>query len=247
MVENKIPVIIAHRGASTYAPENTMAAFQKAFDLSADGIEFDVKCSKDGEMVIIHDQTLDRTTNGHGKVIETNLKELRNLDAGSSFSSEFSGEKIPLLNEVLEEFSKRLLINIELTNYSSLRDGLALKAATLVKHMCVEENVVFSSFHPYNLIVTRRITPKVPVALLALPGKSGWISRSNVMRWVSPEIIHPYYKDVDKQYVENQHRKNRKVNVWTVNTKNEIKKLLKDHVDGIITDDPSLAKRLINE
>jgi glycerophosphoryl diester phosphodiesterase len=246
-VDYRKPVIIAHRGASAYAPENTMSAFQKAFDLSADGIEFDVKCSRDGEMVIIHDQTLDRTTNGRGKVVETNLKELRSLDAGSSFSSQFTGEKIPLLREVLEEFSKKLLINIELTNYSSIKDGLAQKAATLVKQMCVGESVVFSSFHPYNLIVTRRIVPNVAVALLALPGISGWISRSNVMRWVSPEIIHPYYNDVDKRYVEVQHRRNRKVNVWTINTEMEMKKLLKDHIDGIITDDPSLAKRLINE
>ncbi|MBW6472467.1 MAG: hypothetical protein K0B14_05030 [Anaerolineaceae bacterium] len=246
-MENKKPIIIAHRGASAYAPENTMAAFKKAVELSADGIEFDVKCSKDGEMVIIHDQSLERTTNGHGRVIETNLKDLRNLDAGSSFSSKFTGEKIPLLSEVLEEFSKRLLINIELTNYSSIRDGLAKKAAYLVKQMGIENRVLFSSFHPYNLFITRRILPNVSVALLALPGKKGWIFRSNLMRWISPDLIHPYYSDVDKGFIEKQHRKNRKVNVWTVNTEKQILKLLKDNVDGLITDDPSLAKRIINE
>ncbi|PKO06816.1 MAG: hypothetical protein CVU41_04125 [Chloroflexi bacterium HGW-Chloroflexi-3] len=246
-MENKKPVIIAHRGASAYAPENTMAAFQKAVDLSADGIEFDVKCSKDGEMVIIHDQTLERTTNGHGKVIETNLKNLRDLDAGSFYSPEFTGEKIPLLSEVLEEFSKKLFINIELTNYSSISDGLARKAATLVKRMRIEENVIFSSFHPYNLIITRRIVPIVPVALLAPPGISGWIFRSNMMRWISPEIIHPYFNDVDKRFIDKQHQENRKVNVWTVNTETDIKKLLKDKVDGLITDDPILARRLMND
>lgn len=244
-MENKKPVIIAHRGASAYAPENTMAAFRKAVELSADGIELDVKCSKDGEIVIIHDQSLDRTTNGHGKVIETNLKDLRDLDAGSFFSDEFSEEKIPILREVLEEFSNRIFINIELTNYSSINDGLAKKAATLVQQMGVEKSVFFSSFHPYNLVVTRRILPNVPVALLAPPGISGWIFRSNLMRWVSPEIIHPYFNDVDKRFIEKQHQKNRRVNVWTVNTETEIKKLLKDHVDGLITDDPSLAKNLL--
>jgi glycerophosphoryl diester phosphodiesterase len=246
-VENKKPIIIAHRGASAYAPENTMAAFQKAVDLSADGIEFDVKCSKDGEMVIIHDQTLDRTTNGHGKVVEKSLKDLRNLDAGTWFSSEFVGEKIPILSEVLEEFSKRLLINIELTNYSSISDGLANKAANLVKQMGVENRVFFSSFHPYNLFITRKILPNVPTALLALPGKKGWIFRSNLMRWLSPYMIHPFYRDVDKRFIKKQHQKNRKVNVWTVNTEMQIKKLLKENVDGLITDDPSLVKRIINE
>lgn len=246
-MENKKPIIIAHRGASAYAPENTMAAFQKAVELSADSIEFDVKCSKDGEMIIIHDQTLDRTTNGHGKVIETNLKDLRNLDAGSFYSSDFTGEKIPLLSEVLEEFSNKIMMNIELTNYSSIRDGLARKVAILVKKMGVEKNVFFSSFHPYNLLLTSRIVPNVPVALLALPGMVGWIFRSNLMRWISPEMIHPYYNDVNRGFIEKQHKKNRRVNVWTVNTESDIKKLLKDNVDGLITDDPLLAKRIINQ
>ncbi len=246
-MENRKTIIIAHRGASAYAPENTMAAFRKAVEMSADGIEFDVKCTRDGEMVIIHDQTLERTTNGLGKVIEKNLDDLRALDAGSSFSEEFKGEKIPLLSEVLEEFSNKLLINIELTNYASIRDGLAEKAAGLVKKMGNEESVIFSSFHPYNLIVCRRILPKVPGALLALPGKIGWIFRSNLMKWISPEIIHPFYKDIDRQYIEKQHRANRKVNVWTVNTEEEIKKMLQNNVDGIITDDPILAKKLINQ
>jgi glycerophosphoryl diester phosphodiesterase len=246
-MENRKTIIIAHRGASAYAPENTMAAFRKAVELSADGIEFDVKCTRDGEMVIIHDQTLERTTNGIGKVIEKNLDDLRALDAGSSFSVEFKNEKIPLLSEVLEEFSNKLLINIELTNYASIRDGLAEKAATLVKKMGIEENVVFSSFHPYNLIVCRRILPTVPGALLALPGKIGWIFRSRLMKWISPEIINPFYKDIDRKYIENQHRRNRRVNVWTVNTEDEIKKMLQNKVDGIITDDPVLAKRLLNK
>lgn len=243
-MDNRKPTIIAHRGASAYAPENTMAAFRKALELSADGIEFDVKCSKDGEMVIIHDQTLARTTNGSGKVIEKNLSDLRNLDAGSSFTAEFKGEKIPLLREVLEEFENKLIMNIELTNYSSIRDGLAEKAATLVKRMGIEESVFFSSFHPYNLIVCQRILPDVPVALLALPGRAGWIFRSRLMSWISPDIIHPHYKDVDLKYVESQHRRNRRVNVWTVNGEAEIKEMIQNSVDGIITDDPILVRKM---
>ncbi len=246
-MEKRKPTIIAHRGASAYAPENTMAAFQKAIELFADGIEFDVKCTRDGEMVIIHDQTLDRTTDGTGKVIENNLDELRGLDAGSSFSVEFKGEKIPLLSEVLEEFSNKCLLNIELTNYSSIRDGLAEKVATLVKKMGNQESVFFSSFHPNNLIVCKRILPTVPVALLALPGKMGWFFRSGLMNWISPEIINPFFKDVDQRYIERQHQRNRKVNVWTVNSEMELKKMIQINVDGIITDDPSLARRLINE
>ncbi len=244
-MESRPPLIIAHRGASAYAPENTMAAFNKAVDLSADGIEFDVKCSKDGEMVIIHDQTLERTTNGSGRVIDTNFRDLKKLDAGGYFSPDFQGEKIPLLSDVLEEFSSKLLMNIELTNYASIGDGLAKKAANLVKRMGVEESVFFSSFHPFNLLVTKRILPKVPSAILALPGKAGTFARSNIMRWISNELVHPYFEDVDEYFVKKQHQVHRKVNVWTVNSKNDVERMVDKGVDGIITDDPVLAKKII--
>ena len=245
-MKEKKPIIIAHRGASAFAPENTMAAFKKAYELNADGIEFDVKLSKDGEMVIIHDQTLDRTTNGHGKVIETKLKDLRSLDAGCSYSESFAGERIPLLCEVLEEFSDFSTINIEITNYASITDGLANKICKLVKDMRLERNVIFSSFHPYNLLVVRNKLPQVPAALLALPGKSGNLTRSNLLRWLSPDFIHPYYKDVTGEYIEKQHDKSRKVNVWTVDIESDIKKVFEDGVDGIITDNPLLVRRVLD-
>lgn len=244
-MEKNYPIIIAHRGASAYAPENTMAAFRKAVELSADGIEFDVKCTKDGQMIIIHDQTLDRTTDGNGRVVEKTYDELKEFDAGSFFSSDFHEEKIPLLQDVLEEFSKKLLINIELTNYASISDGLAQKAALLVKKMGIEKSVIFSSFHPYNLLITRRFLPDVPVAILALPGKSGWLARSSFMRWLSPEFIHPYFTDVNLAFTKKQHKKDRKVNVWTVNTESEIREMILANVDGIITDDPKRARSLV--
>lgn len=238
-------LIIAHRGACAYAPENTMAAFQKAVGFGADGIEFDVKLSQDGELVIIHDQTVDRTTNGTGKVKDLTKDELRQLDAGSSFSPDFKNEKIPLLRDVLENFSDKLLINIELTNYSTISDGLAHKTALLVKELGVQKSVFFSSFHPLNLLTTKKILPEVPVALLAVPGNTGWLMRSNLFRWVSPHIIHPYYKDIDKNYIDRQHQKNRKVNIWTLNNKDEMQRFVSANVDGIITDDPILAKEVI--
>lgn len=244
MEKNK-PIIIAHRGASAYAPENTMAAFNKAYELKADGIEFDVKCSKDGEVIIIHDQTLNRTTNGSGRVVETILDDLRKLDAGSSFSSEFAGEKIPLLREVLEVYGGTYLLNIELTNYESIGDGLAKKVCQLLKDLNIERNIIFSSFHPYNLLVTRRLLPMIPTALLTLPGKKGRLTRSNLFRWLSPRYIHPYYHDADAKYIELQHRYSRKVNVWTVNEEVDIKNFIENNVDGIITDDPLLAKTIL--
>lgn len=238
-------LIIAHRGASAYAPENTIASFQKAVQLKADAIEFDVKLTKDGKMVIIHDQLLERTTNGTGKVIDCTYEELYRLDAGSFFSEEFKGEKIPLLQDVLEQFSDQLLINIEITNYKSVNDGLAEKIAILVKTLKIEDQVFFSSFLPKNLKITSEILPNVPAALLTLPGLPGFFTRSRLFLKHSPKLIHPYYKDVDAAYVQKQHTLGRKVNVWTVNRKDELQQMIKFGVDGLITDDPVLARSLV--
>lgn len=239
-------LIIAHRGASAYAPENTIAAFQKAVELNADAIELDAKLTLDGEIVVIHDQTLERTTNGKGLVKNSTIEELRKLDAGSFFAEEFQGEKIPTLREVLENFSDKLMINIELTNYNSIFDGLAKKTALLVKELGIQKSIFFSSFHPINLIISKKILPEIPVALLAIPGKAGWVSRSSLMRWVSPNLIHPYFKDVDKTYIEKQHRQKRKVNIWTINDPDEMEKFVRAKIDGLITDDPIAGRKIID-
>src|SRR5512139_1857475 len=116
------PIIFAHRGASAHAPENTLAAFELALAQQADAIELDVKLSADGRVIVIHDSTVDRTTDGHGKVKDMSLADLKALDAGSFFSSEFAGEKIPTLDEVFEAVGRRTFINIELKNHRTRGD-----------------------------------------------------------------------------------------------------------------------------
>src|SRR5262249_4010347 len=140
------PVIFAHRGASAHAPENTLAAFELALEQNADAIELDVKLSADGHAIVIHDPLVDRTTGSHGRVKDLPLQELRALDAGSLFSEKFRGEKIPLLEEVFEAVGKRMLINVELTNYSTPRDQLVETVCMLVKKCGLREHVLFSSF-----------------------------------------------------------------------------------------------------
>src|SRR3990172_9288447 len=127
------PLIFAHRGASAHAPENTLAAFRRALDDGSPAIEFDVKLSADGHAVVIHDQTVDRTTDGHGRVRELTLEQLKALDAGGWFDSAFRGERIPTLDEVLASLDRRALMNIEFTNYASPFDGLVPKVTLLVK------------------------------------------------------------------------------------------------------------------
>ncbi len=239
------PIILGHRGASAHAPENTMAAFQHAMDCGADGIEFDVKLTRDDEIIIIHDLTVDRTTNGKGKVRNFTLEQIRSLDAGLHFSEQFRAEKIPILRDVLMMVPPNFIVNIELTNYSSMFDGLASKVAHLVKELDVKEQVIFSSFNPFNLIFTKRILPDVPVALLALPGRAGMINRSNFMRWISPKFINPYYQDIKPEFVAQQQHFKRNIIAWNVNDVEEIIRLFDLKMDGIITDDPQLVRSVL--
>jgi glycerophosphoryl diester phosphodiesterase len=238
------PVIFAHRGASAYAPENTLAAFRLAAEQGVEAIELDAKLTADGEVVVIHDMTVDRTTNGRGEVRHLRLDEIRRLDAGSFFSAEFRGEKVPLLREVFEEFGRRLFINVELTNYNAPFDPLPIKVAQLVREYHLEDWVLFSSFNPWNLVRIRRLLPECPIALLALEGRAGWLARSDFMRWISPRIIHPYLADVTPESIAQEHRRKRRVHVWTVNRAEDLEALFRWGTDGVFTDDPALAMQI---
>ena len=241
------PLIIAHRGACAYAPENTLAAFCEAMAQGADGIELDAKLSADGHVVVIHDATVDRTTGGHGAVRQLSLEALKSLEAGSFFDERFRGEAIPTLDEVFSEVGQTILINVELTNYASPSDALPDKVADLVIQHGLEENVFFSSFHPLNLMRIARRLPDAPLAMLALKGLPGSLARGWVGRWAAPRIMHPFYSDVSAAYLEREHKRKRQVNTWTVNDPLEMKRLFKMGIDGIITDDPRLARQVLEE
>jgi glycerophosphoryl diester phosphodiesterase len=238
------PIIIGHRGASADAPENTLAAFRLALEQGADGIELDAKLTADGQVIVIHDPTVDRTTNGKGKIKELTLAALRELDAGGWKNPQYAGEKLPMLDEVFETVGHRLLVNVELTNYADPGDALLEKVAELVKRHGVEKNVIFSSFLPNNISRIRKLLPGVPAGLLALEGSTGILSRSFIGRWFSPQMIHPYFTDADRAYIAREHRRGRRVNVWTVDEPDDIRRLITDDVDGIITDNPKLALQI---
>lgn len=239
------PIIFAHRGASRYIPENTQAAFERAIDLGADAVEFDVKLTKDQQVVIIHDKLLDRTTNGSGSVNKHTLSELKKLDAGAYFSQEFAGEKIPTLDEVFSQLGRRIYINIELTNYATPFDPLPLKVAEIVKKHKIEDNIIFSSFNFLTLYRIRRQLPEVPVAILALPGTPGGLSRSFMMKAISPRNVHPHYLDVTPVYIKKERKRGRRVHVWTVNDEKIMTNLFQFGVCGIFSDDPVLARKCL--
>lgn len=238
------PIIFAHRGASAYAPENTLAAFELALRQGADAIELDTKLTADGQVVVIHDQTLDRTTSKSGQVRDFTLAEIRKLDAGSHFDIAFKGESIPTLEEVLKAVGQLTYVNIEIANYASITDELPFKVANIVKRMHLAHRVIFSSFNPLALIRARKILPDTPIGFLALPGKSGWVARSWLGQLLRYQSLHPEYRDVTPDLVRKAHQNGKYVFVYTVNQAEEMTRLFEIKVDGIFTDDPVLAQQV---
>lgn len=241
-----IPTIFAHRGASAYAPENTIAAFELAVKQEANAIELDAKLTADGEVVVFHDQSVERTTGSRGRVGELTLAELRKLDAGSHFDVSFRGEPIPSLGDVFETIGKKIFINIELTNYASLNDSLPETVAALVSKYDLAEWVMFSSFNPIALWRIRRLLPQIPTGLLALQGRNGALARSFLGHLLRYEALHPHLEDVTKSLVAKTHRRGCRMYVYTVNQADDMRRLISLGVDGFFTDDPVMAKSVLD-
>ena len=239
------PVIFAHRGDLTHAPENTLPSFQQALQKDADGVELDAKLTADGQVIVIHDMTVDRTTTGKGRVASFKLDDIRKLDAGKWFDEKFSGTKVPMLAEVFELVGKDKLINIELTNYSTPRDGLVLKVCELIKRHNIQKQILFSSFLPSNLKIAAQALPEISRGLLAMPGLVGLWARSFGFMFGEYQALHPHISSTSREQVQRVHRLNRRVHVWTANSPEEVNRLKEWGVDGIFTDDPQTAVRAL--
>jgi glycerophosphoryl diester phosphodiesterase len=230
------PLIIAHRGASADAPENTLAAFALALEQRADGIELDVQLSADGWPVIIHDETVDRTSNGSGRVSAMTVAELQRLDLGM-------GQTIPTLDELFEAFGPTLLYNVELKSDGLLRTGLrdtGLEAAVAdrIEAHHLENHVLVSSFDPFCVRRARRhLSHTTPVAILR-ETRAMQIAH----RLVTAEADHPNYQLVDERYMAWTREHNLRVNVWTVDDAADAQRLVNLGVDGIITNKPAFIR-----
>lgn len=244
-----VPAVFAHRGASAYAPENTLAAFQLAIEQGADGIELDVNLTADGHVVVIHDRIVDRTTNGSGEVRDMELKTLKGLDAGSWFAPKFKGEKVPTLVEVLKLVGEDVFTNIELKPkyYISPLDQLPGKVAALVERHNLENKIIFSSFSPWTLIKIHRLLPSVPVGLLIFSGVLSSLARLFVSGFVRYQSLHPHFSAVTPVMLQRARTKGYRVFAYAVNQPEDIRRLFALHIDGIITDDPLLALTIRQE
>ncbi|MEI3612937.1 glycerophosphodiester phosphodiesterase [Pseudogracilibacillus sp. SO30301A] len=234
--------IIAHRGASTYAPENTLAAFQKALDQGADGIELDVRLTKDNVPVICHDATVNRTSNGKGFIHNMTLNQLKKLDFGSTFSKKFKGETIPTLDETLSLIGdKPITIHIELKNGPVIPKDLERKVLDLVYRHGVEHKVVYSSFDHVSLQRLTNIDPNAKIGLLF------HINLINLFDYIQNTglhiySIHPNHFYVTEEMIDEAHERNIEVNIYTVNNRDQAKIYQGLGIDGLITNDPLILK-----
>lgn len=232
---------IAHRGASAVAPPNTLAAFRKAAELGADGIELDVHLSADGVPVVIHDFTVDGTTDGTGRVRDLPLAALRELDAGSRFDPAFAGERIPTLEEVFAEVGDRLLINVELKSMPGNEyPGMEEAVAGLIRRFGLTERVLVSSFNPLALRRFRKVAPEVPIGFLYETAPLSRLAQllAALLPGLRPQALHPHWSLVGPETVRRAHRRGRKVVVWTVDEPEAMARLSGWGVDAIITNYP---------
>lgn len=239
-----IPAVFAHRGASAYAPENTLSAFKLAINQNADGIELDVTLTADGQVVVIHDTSIDRTTTGKGQVKFMDLSTLRQFDAGSWFGPAYAGECIPTLNEVLELIGDKVIINIEIQPFNSSLRHTTEKVASLVAHHGLENTIIFSSFNPRALNQIHRQLPTVPIGILLRPGILGALFKLIFDGWVNYRSIHPHYSAVTPKMIQRAKKEGHRVIAYTVNHPDDIRWLFAMGVDGIFTDDPQLALKI---
>ena len=238
------PLIIAHRGASAYAPENTMSAFIKAVEMDSDGIELDVQLSKDGHVVVIHDLTVNRTSNGNGKVKKLTLKQLKDLDFGSWFSKEYKNERICTLEEAFNYLKDyKGLINVEIKKEWLQFNSIEKKVAGLIAKYELRDRTIVSSFSTLSLLKIKRIDKDIQTGILYSSSTKRLILFAKFFKM---NAIHPWYLNVSKEMKGIAVKDNLKINTYTVDNPKDMKKLANLGVDGIITNVPDVALKKLN-
>lgn len=238
-------LVIAHRGASRYAPENTMSSFKKAYEMEADMIELDVQLSKDGIPIVFHDAKLEKHSNGKGIVSSFSFDELWQLDAGKWFSTEFVGEKIPSLKEVLEWASKKILVNIEIKTEAvreEYENGVEEKVIRLVDQTEMMKNVIISSFDYRAIERIKNMKPEILTGLLYHKKKSGKRTPVQLLNEYKADFFHCNKSEMKKEWRDELQKAEKRFLIYTVNRKKAIKNWLQKEAFGIFSDKPDLLK-----
>ncbi len=235
-------LIFGHRGAMAEAPMNTLAAFELAYEQGAQGVELDTQLSKDGQPIVLHDFSVDATTDGQGAAADYTLAELQRLDAGAWFSAEFAGERIPALDDVLAAFGSKLFINVEIKSRLSGRDALSQAVANCITRHALLDRVIVSSFDPLLLRSFRAHCPQAMIGFLHYRGAD-----ARLVDGADQDAMHPWHELVDAAYMEGARASGSFVNVWTVNDERRARQLKGLGVNGIITDMPAKILTALKE
>ena len=233
----------AHRGASGYRPENTMEAFELAIRQGADGIELDVHTSADGQLIVIHDETVDRVTDGTGFAGEKTLKELKELKVSTSAEPE-GIYRIPTLQEVLDLMrTTDMMVNIELKNSICFYPGMEEKVLKAVKEMKMEEQLIYSSFNHYSLLKMKQLDNQVQTGILF---SDGWVNPAMYAKNLGINAVHPaVYHLKYPQFREEVKRAGLKMHVWTADKPEHIQLVKEAGAEAVITDYPDRAIALV--
>ncbi|MHB8628322.1 MAG: glycerophosphodiester phosphodiesterase [Aggregatilineales bacterium] len=237
------PLVFGHRGASFDAPANTLAAFRLARQMGADGVELDTSLTADGVPVVIHDFSVDETTDGTGRVRDFTLAQLKNLDAGSYFDHTFREERIPTLAEALDEIGPDMVVNIELKSTSWRNHGLESAVLAVIRKMHATRRVLISSFNPFALRRFYHLAPNIPIGFLYAPDTPVYLRL--FMLAIPHQARHPRHDMVSKRFMDWAHGHRYRVNVWTVDNPLRMAALRDLGVDAIITNRPDVLLEVL--
>jgi glycerophosphoryl diester phosphodiesterase len=241
------PLVIAHRGASREAPENTLPAFARARELGADGVELDVLPSAEGVLVVTHNEQLEILTGMKGRVGRFALSELKKLDFGSHFSPKFKGEKIPALQEVFDLLKDNFLINVEIKGINVRGDGREETLAALIRKWKLTEQVIVSSFNVFALRRMAKAAPEIRRGYLFYEKQMGPSRRGGWAPFLKPYSMHISKALIKPNTISRFHQKGYQCWIWTVNDEKEMRKLIRQRADALITDDPQKLIQVIGE
>lgn len=237
--------VIAHRGFSGAAPENTIAAVRAAIEIQADMVEIDVTLTSDGHIVVIHDETLDRTTNGSGRVSDFTRAELQQLDAGAWFAPSFAGERIPSLDAVLDEVEGRILINVEIKSEAVDR-GIVAKVASAIQRWGMIDQVVISSFSPKALQEMNSIAPEIRTAVLYNTEFHKGRDAVEIVTDLGASVFNIKRQRLTRKMLRRCRQHDIPVGIYTVNEPRRMRRLVKKGIGAIFTDHPDRLLEILN-
>lgn len=238
------PLIIAHRGASGEAPENTLAAFQLAMDQGCDAIELDIHLSADGNIIVCHDSTINRTTSGTGHISDMTLEELKGVDAGSWYSEKYAGEQIPLLEEVFDMIPNEMMIHVEIKD--PRQHLIVPKLSELLKKNNRLNTVVALSFHHKSLLRLKQIEQEVKISPLY---RADFVDHRIVAESLGVPVysIHPNFRFIHREDILEALNENLQVYLCTINDEKNMKLAMESGASGILTDFPKRLQQVLKE